>query len=376
MSVPAGIREISPPESLKPFIQLPWRINAGDPQWVPPLRSVQRTLFDRAKHPFHQHAEVAYFLAERAGAAVGRICAIVNRLHNDFHDQRTGFWGFFECEDDPATAAALLQAAERWLRERGMARMRGPTNFSTNEEGASPGILLEGFDFRPLILMSHNPPYYGRLVEAAGHEKAADLLAYRFTDRSPPPRVVRGVERILKRSDVKIRGVKLKHFEREIAIIKDVYNSAWQRNWGFVPMTDAEFEHMARDLRPIVDPDLALIAEAGGEPVGFCLALPDFNHALAEVPDGRLFPFGFLRLLWAKRGIHGMRVITLGLKPGHQHQGLGAALYLRAWQTGAEKGFDYAEASWILEDNVEMRRPLETAGASLYKRYRIYEKAL
>ena len=254
--------------------------------------------------------------------------------------------------------------------------MLGPTNFSTNDEFVSPGVLIDGFDRPPLIMMGHNPAYYQRLAEGAGLTKAKDLLAYRFTDPNPPERVVRGVERLLKRSDIHIRPVDLKRFQQEVAIIKDVYNAAWQRNWGFVPMTDAEFDHLAKELRPVVDPDLALIAEADGEPVGFCLALPDLNQALAKLPNGRLFPFGIFRLLWEKRKIRGMRVITLGMKPGFQHQGLGAALYLRAWQTGATKGYTYAEASWILEDNLEMRRPMETAGAEAYKTYRIYERPL
>ena len=370
------VREIPPAESLRPFIEVAWEVNARDPNWVPPLRMSLRTLLDRAKHPFHQHAEVAYFLAERDGEAVGRIAGIVNHLHNEFHEERTGFWGLWESVDDAAVAEALFDAAAEWLRGRRMERMLGPTNFSTNDEFVSPGVLIDGFDRPPLVMMGHNPPYYQRLVEGAGFHKAKDLLAYRFTDPNPPERVVRGVERLLERSDIHIRPVDLKRFQQEVAIIKDVYNAAWERNWGFVPMTDAEFDHMAKELRPVVDPDLALIAEAGGEPVGFCLALPDLNQALAKLPNGRLFPFGIFRLLWEKRKIRGMRVITLGMKPGFQHRGLGAALYLRAWQTGAAKGYTYAEASWILEDNQEMRRPMETAGAEAYKTYRIYERPL
>lgn len=376
MSAAARIREIPPTESLANFIALPWRTNAADPNWVPPLRMVQRALFNRSKHPFHQHADVSYFIAERNGRAVGRVAAINNHLYNDFHGGRTGFWGFFECADEPQTASALLAAAEEWLRMRGMESMLGPTNFSTNDEGSSPGLLIEGFDTPPAILMSHNPRFYPGLVEQAGHCKAMDLLAYAMTDPTPPERVVRGVERLVKRSGVVIRTVDVERFADEVNIIKEIYNSAWENNWGFAPMTDAEFDHLAAEMRPIIDPELILIAEAGGEPVGFLLALPDFNQALKKLPAGRLFPLGFLRLLWERRKIDRMRILTLGLKPGHQHKGLGAALYLRGWQNTVARGYTFGEGSWVLEDNEEMRRPLENIGATAYKRYRVYQKAL
>lgn len=370
------VRELGEGESLRRFIDLAWAVNARDPMWVPPLRSSVRTLLDRGKHPFHQHAEVAYFLAERNGKAMGRIAAVVNHRHNEFHEERTGFFGLFECEDDVEAAGALIDAAAGWLRGRGMERMRGPVNLSTNEELASPGILVEGFDRPPLIAMTHNPPYYGRLLEAAGLEKAKDLLAYWLDDPMPHERLVRGVERLARREGATVRPLDPRHFRRDVGIIKEIYNSAWQRNWGFVPMTDAQFEHMAKEFRPIADPDLCLFAEVNGEPVGFSLALPDLNQALKKIPNGRLFPFGIVRLLWEKRRIRGIRVVTLGFKPGYQHQGLGALLYLRGWQTGAEKGYTYGEASWILEDNHDMRRPLENMGARAYKRYRIYETPL
>jgi GNAT superfamily N-acetyltransferase len=370
------VREIAPGESLKPFIDLAWTINRRDPHWVPPLRSSLTTALDRKKHPFHRHAEVAYLLAERDGRAVGRIAAVVNHLHNEFHEDRTGFFGLFECEDGPATARALIAAAADWLRRRGMDRIRGPLSLSTNEEIASPGVLVEGFDSRPFVMMSHNPPYYARLLEEAGLEKAKDLFAFWLPGVAPPERLVRGVERALEREGAVIRSLDLRRFDAEIDVIKRVYNAAWSRNWGFVPMTDAEFDHMAKEFRPVVDPDLCLIAEVRGEPVGFSLALPDLNHALRHIPDGRLFPFGIFRFLWHRRTIRGARILTLGLKPGYQHLGLGAACYLRTWQVGLAKGYDHGEASWILEDNLPMVRPLERLGARVYKRYRIFEAAV
>ncbi|HET8657214.1 MAG TPA: hypothetical protein VFL93_16930 [Longimicrobiaceae bacterium] len=370
------VREIPAGASLKSFVDLAWKINARDPNWVPPLRMSIETVLDRKKHPFHRHADVAYFVAERKGETVGRIAAVVNHLHNDYHHEKTGFFGFFECEDDPATASALLDAAAGWLQARGMERIRGPVNLSTNEEAASPGVLVEGFDTRPMAMMTHNPPYYEALMEAAGLEKSKDLYAYWFDDPNPPPRVVRGFERALERSGTTIRSLDLKRFRQEVDTIKEVYNSAWSRNWGFVPMTDEEFEHIAKDFRPIVDPNLCLIAEVGGEAVGFSLALPDIHQVFRRIPNGRLFPTGLFKFLWHKRKIDGLRVITLGFKPAYQHAGLGAAFYLRTWQIGVARGYRFGEGSWILEDNLDMVRPLERMGGRAYKRYRIYERGL
>jgi GNAT superfamily N-acetyltransferase len=374
--VPA-IREIPPGESLGPFIDVAWRINARDPFWVPPLRMAVRTALDRRKHPFHQHSEVAYFLAERPGKPVGRIAAILNRRHNEFHSDRIGFFGLFECADDPGLAAALLGAAEGWLRSRGCDTIRGPVNFSTNDEISSPGVLVEGFERRPFVMMSHNPPYYGALLEAAGLERVRDIIAFFFDDpAAAPQRGVRSIERILEREGATVRALDLKNFARDVEALKEVYNSAWSRNWGFVPMTDAEFEHLAKEFRPVVDPDLCLIAERAGEPIGFSLALPDLNEVFARIPDGRLFPFGFLKFLWYRRTVRRMRVMTLGFKPRYRHSGLGVAFYLRTWLAGASRGYTMGEASWILEENHDMVRPLERMGGKPYKRYRLFERRL
>lgn len=370
------VRELPPGESLEPFIGVAWKINARDPHWVPPLRSALRTVLDRGKHPFHQHADVAYFVAERRGDVVGRIAAAVNHLYNEFHEEKLGTFGFFESVDEPAVAAALVDAAAAWLRGRGMERMRGPLNFSTNDEASSPGVLVQGFDTPPQVMMSHNPPYYAGLMEAAGLEKAKDLLAFRNTEQEPPPRLVAAMERTAGRMGVTIRPLNMRDFEGDVDRIKEVYNAAWARNWGFVPMTEAEFAHMAREMKPVVDPNLCHIAELDGEPIGFALALPNLNEALRHLKDGRLFPFGIFKFLWYSRRIKSMRVITAGFKPGYQHQGLGPALYLRTYLEGLKKRYTSGEESWILEDNVEMRRALEKMGAEAYKVYRLYERAL
>jgi GNAT superfamily N-acetyltransferase len=370
------VRELAPGERLGPFLDVAWTFNAADPAWVPPLRMVLSTVLDPGKHPFHEHAEVALFLAERGGRAVGRIAAVVNRLHNHTHGDRTGFFGLFECEADAATARALLDAAAAWLGERGMQVMQGPMNLSTNEEISSPGVLIDGFDTPPYITMSHNPPYYGALMEAAGLAKAKDLLAYRIPSPEIPPRLARGMDAMLKRHGATVRSLDMKRFDQEVAVIQDIYNSAWSLNWGFVPFTDHEFRHVAKDMKQIIDPSLCLIAEVKGEPVGFSLALPDLNQALKHLKNGRLFPFGIFKLLWHQRRVNALRVITLGFKPQFQHAGLGAAFYLKTFQNGAARGYRVAEGSWILEDNLLMRQALEKMGGYAYKTYRIYDRAL
>lgn len=369
------VREVPRGASLKPFIDFAWTVNGADPQWVPHLRMAIEPVLDRNKHPFHQHAEVAYFLAERGGQVAGRIAAVVNHQYNQYHaPDRTGFFGFFECVDDPAVASALLDTASRWLRQRGMERMRGPMNFSTNDEFSSPGVLLEGFETSPSVMMSHNPPYYGRLMDAAGMAKSKDLVAYWIPDRIPE-RLGNAMRRLGQRAGVTIRPVRMKQLQDEVRRVQEVYNAAWSQNWGFVPMTEAEFHHMAKELKPVVEPDFVLLAEkADGEPIGFLLALPDLNRAFRHLRDGRLFPLGVFKFLWHQRRIRTARILTLGLKPGYQHLGLGAAMYTRLLEIGIGKGYQGAEGSWILEDNHEMCTALEKLGATMNKRYRVYDR--
>jgi GNAT superfamily N-acetyltransferase len=355
------------------FIDLPWTLYADDPAWVPPLRSDVRKLMDPG-HPFHQHAEVQFFLAlDGDGRAVGRIAAILNHLYNEFHETKTGFIGLFESVNDPAVAATLLETAADWLRDRGMTEAMGPFNLSTNDELYSPGVLLDSFDRPPVLLMAHNPPYYRELFEAAGWEKRKDLLAYWLEkENTPADRLVRGMERLASRIDgLVIRQLRLKELDSEVELIKEVYNSAWERNWGFAPLTEAEVEHLASDLKPIIDPRFALLAEVHGEPVGFAVALPDYNQALHHV-NGRLFPLGIFKLLWYRRKISRLRVFILGLKPGYHRKGIDALFYLKIFQNGMAAGIHQAEAGWILEDNWGMRRGLERLGGYVYKTYRVY----
>jgi len=357
---------------LKPFVDVAWSINARDPAWVPPLRRSLYALL-RHTHPFHRHAEVVYFLAERDGEAVGRVAALINHRHNEFHGERIGFFGFFESVPDPAVAGALLDAAAAWARERGATALRGPMNFSTNEEC---GLLIEGFARPPMLLMPHNPPYYARLLEDQGFAKCKDLVAYLLERGEVPAALERGAELALRRHRVRLRTLDLRRFREEVRRIQEVYNAAWQRNWGFVPLTNEEIEHLAKELRPIADPELCLFVERDDETIGFALALPNLNEALAHLRDGRLLPLGLPKLLWYRRRIRGMRLITLGFQPGFQHQGLGPLVYLQIYRTGVAKGYTHAEASWVLEDNWEMRRAIERIGGRVDKVYRIYERPL
>ncbi len=373
---PVGITPVRSGRDLQSFIRLPWALYADDPAWVPPLIGEQKRLLDRKHHPFHRHAEVEYFLAGRGPVLGGRIAAFVNHRYNEFHGDRTGFFGFFETADDEEVAGALFRAAEKWLMERGMETAVGPMNFSTNDESHSPGILLDGFDTPPFVLMAHGRPYYPRLVEGAGYEKAEDLLAYWIPSNRPPERIVRAVARLEGGIEgLSIRPVNLRHLAADVEIVKEIYNSAWERNWGFVPMTDEEMAHLAGELRPILEPRYALIASIHGEPVGFSLTLPDFNQALLHA-DGRLFPLGLLKLLWHSRHIDRARVFALGLRPEHRDKGIDAVFYLKTFQAGQELGHTTGECSWILEDNWKMRRPLEKVGATVYKTYRVYRKDL
>lgn len=369
------VRAVRGRADLDRFIKLPYRIYRDDPNWVAPLLFDVRRLLDRARHPFHRHADVEYFLAVRDGEVVGRVAAIVNHAHNEFYNDRLGFFGLFECVDDIEVARALLATAESWLRERGMDAVRGPMNLSTNEELSSPGILIDGFDTPPMVLMTHSPSYYPRLLEAAGYAKSQDLLAYWVDGRKKPEHLVNGLERLKGRHNVTIRTLNKKRLKEEVERIKDIYNSAWERNWGFVPMTDAELDHMARSLAPVVDPRLCAFAEIDGEPVGFLLELPDFNRALKPL-KGRLFPFGLFRFLWNKRKINTSRVITLGVRPEYRQRGIDAMLIMHVLTVGVDAGYVEGECSWILESNWQMRRGLERVGGRVYKTYRVYDKPL
>jgi GNAT superfamily N-acetyltransferase len=345
-----------------------------DPFWVPPLIVDMKKMLDKTSYPFFDHSSADFFIAIRDGEVVGRIAAILNNNHNRYHSESTAFFGFFESVHDQDVASALLDRAARWARDRGMSQLRGPMNYSTNE---TAGILIEGFDSRPCLMMPHNPRYYPDLIENAGFGKVMDLYAWwLLTEKGLNPKIIRVGEKVLKEEGIRIRTIDMKKFWEEVAVLKRIYNDAWSTNWGFVPMTDAEFHHMAKDLKTIVDPRVVLIAEKNGDPAAFSLALPDFNQALAKI-NGRLLPFGLLKLIYYGRRIRQVRVLALGIAQKVQNwSGLGAALYYESFRRGVEAGYRSCEFSWTLETNDLINRSMRLFGAEIYKRYRIYQKAI
>lgn len=361
---------------LRRFIDLPYRLHRDDPMWVAPLRSTVRALLDRRRNPFFEHSEAEYLLAtDAAGRVTGRIAAIRNGRHGLFHPDEThvGFFGLFECVDDQAVADALFDAAAAWLRGRGLSVMRGPASYSQNDEC---GLLVDGFDTPPVILNPHNPRYYVGLVERAGFTRARDLLCYEGSGTAPPARLVEAARTLAARQRISLRPLDMRRFWEDVAHVKRLYNAAWERNWGFVPMTDAEMDHLAKALRPVVVPDLAVFAERDGEVIGLGLAIPDLNVALRHLRDGRLFPLGLFKLLWHRRRIHRLRILILGVLPAYRRSGADALLYEWIWRHGNALGYDWGEASWILEDNAPMRNGLERMGFRVYKTLRLYDRAL
>jgi len=359
---------------MRQFVRFPWTLYADDRHWVAPLLLERRRFFDTRRNPFFKHADAAYFIARRNGEIVGTIAAAVDQHYVAFHKEPIGYFGFFECRDDPDAAAALFDAAAAWLGARGMRTMRGPFNFTTNQE---IGLLVDAFDRDPVVLTTYNPAYYPGLYERCGLEKAKDLYAYWIDAGPPPPPLVEAAERVRQRSKVRITKMDTREYRREARRVREIYNRAWSGNWGFVPLAEEEIEEMARNLRLIADPDLILFAfvEGEAEPVGFVICLPDLNQALKPL-RGRLFPFGWWHLLRERRRIHFLRIFTLGVVPEHHPVGIGALLYLETWQAGLRKGYTAGEMSWILEDNGPMNAALQMMNAHVYKTWRIYDRAL
>jgi len=368
----ALVRRVESARDLERFIGFPYRLHRGDRYWVPPLRMDIRSQLSKEKNPFFGHAETAYYLAARDGEVVGRLAAIHNRAHNDFHDDHVGFFGFFDCINDADVARALFDAAAAWLKGRGLDTMRGPASFSTNDEC---GLLVDGFDSPPTVLNPHNPRYYVELIEGAGFQKAMDLWQYQTVSTELPERLERAAQKVAQRLNVTLRPLDMKHFNAEIDQIKPLYNGAWEKNWGFVPMSDEEIDHLAKQLKPIVVPDLVVFAEREGKPIGFAAAIPDMNVALKANPSGRLFP-GIIKILWRARKISRLRILLLGVLKDYRGKGIAELMYQWIWKKGLAHGFSWGEAGWILEDNTPMNRGLEFMGFRVYKTLRMYDRPL
>jgi hypothetical protein len=367
------IRPVQSKAELKTFIKFPWQIYKNDENWVPPLILDIKTILDKRKNPFFLHSDAQPFIAFRNGKVAGRIVAIINNNHNNVHNEKTGFFGFFECFNDQEIANALFAQAEVWIKEKGMQALRGPTNLTTNDPCA---LLTEGFDEKPVILMTYNPQYYLDLFSNAGFKVVKGMYAYQMIEKDHPfsERFVKFANKVHEDKSITIRNINLKKFDQEVEIVFQIYNDAWQHNWGFVPLTKEEFKHMAKDLKTGIDPDIVFVAEVNGEPAAFSLALPDYNQIFKDI-NGRLFPFGLIKLLLNKHKISCIRVLTLGVRPKFQKKRiLAPALYYETYRRGTGKGYCMGEFGWILEDNVLMNRALEGMGAKLHKKYAIYER--
>ena len=367
------VEEVRNQKDLVAFIRFPWQIYQGDRYWVPPLIKDQLLKFS-PKHPFNSHSEMVPFLVKREGRVVGRIAGIIDHHYIEFQQEKVGFFGFFESLPDPEVTEVLLSRAAGWLKGRGMEKMIGPMNPSTNDEC---GLLVEGFDSPPCLMMPYNPGYYPSLLEGVGLKKAMDLYAYLMEEPSfSQDRLTLVTERLGKRApQLRVRPIELRHLDDELKIIKEIYNDAWSENWGFVPMTEAEIDFFAKTMKPLVVPDLVLFAYWGEEPIGFAVSLPDYNRVLKHL-NGRVGLLGILKFFYFSRKIRTIRVMLLGVKQAFQKKGAEALLYIETFKRGTGKGYQRAECSWILEDNVLMQRGLEAIGGKRYKTYRIYEAPL
>jgi hypothetical protein len=372
------IRQHAPGRDNADFIRAGHAVFANDPVWVPPLHFDLNARLNPAENPFFKRGEVTLFTAWQGARLVGRCSAQIDREHLRVHRDGAGFFGFLDTIDDLAVVRALLDAAAQWLRPRGVTRMMGPFSLYANEE---VGILVEGFEHPPVMMMAHSRPYQGALCEAAGLRKEKDLLAFRFDDPELPPRAVRAWEEVAKMPEVRLRSIDLQNLDREIRIVQDIYNDAWTGKWAFVPALPDEARKFAADLKLIIDPDIAFMAEVNGEPVGMCIMLPNLNEAIADL-GGRLLPTGFVKALYRLKVKHPIstRLMMLGIRgyirKQRRYGGLSAAMYVETARRGFAKGYRWSELSWTREDDAPVNLGIKMMGARLYKRYRVYQRLL
>ncbi len=365
---------VQTPKQLLQFVLLPFTLYKDEPNWVPPLIGEQKKFFNPTKNPYYQHSEVQLFLAMEDKQVLGRISAHSNTQHNKEHNENIGFFGFFECVNDQEVANALFNTAYEWNKQHGFTSMRGPLNFSVNEEC---GLLVDGFDTPPMVMMRHDHRYYQALYENWGLTKTMDLYAYLSERTQMPERIERMVDLLTKRSHVQIRSLSRdkKQRKKDIETVFEIYTKAWEYNWGFVPMTKAEFDHIVKELLPIADPDLVFIAEIDGKQAGFSLALPNYNEVL-KVMNGRINPITLLKAYRAQKRISTARVITMGIIKEFQGRGIDSIFHYHSYKNGLPKGYFKGEFSWVLENNMAMRHVAEKLDAVIYKTYRLYDKAI
>ena len=372
----AGIEIVSAESgsALRDFIDLPWKLYAGYPKWVPPLKKEVRRLLDPHDHPFWEFSERALFLARRGSETVGRIAGIIDRRHNEFHREQMGIWGFFECADDPAAAAALFSTVETWARQKGMAFLRGPLNPSANNE---IGLLVEGFEYAPALMMPYNPPYYSRLVESCGFAKEKDLFAFLIDgDYRLPEWMDSLAGRIAQKQGIRIRHPSRKDYDAEFALIRKIYNESWAANWGFVPLTDEEMRDIQKNVKSFVDPDMVFYVYYEDEPAAVCVIFPDINPLLKRF-NGRIGLVGLLKALLYRREIKGVRLLMFGVKEKYRQLGVPMLAFHHIYEVVREKKkYQYLEMGWTLEDNEAVNALIEEAGGKRYKTYRLFRKSL
>lgn len=368
------VKEVETKAELKQFINLPWVIYEQYHYWVPPLKIAIHDILN-PKHPFYETAKIKHFIAIKDRLVVGRCSAVIPYHYNQFHQSNVGFFGFFESSKNPKVAHLLLKKVEDYLKAEGLDSVLGPFNPSTNYEA---GLLVEGFDDPPQIMMTYNPKYYQTYIEENGYQKAKDLQAIKIDSKTTFSDTIKKIaQRAEKRNKITYRFLDKKQFEKEVETMLLIYNDAWEKNWGFVPMSEKEFKHTAKDLKMIVDERLVLFAEVAGEPAGFVVGLPDLNQVFKKIPNGSLFPFGIFKLLNYKKTVNRMRVPTLGVRRKFHNLGLGPLLYQKIQESNNSIGkYQEVEASWILEDNQSMQKGLKHMNGKVYKNYRIYQKEL
>jgi len=372
------VRPVQSRRDLRAFIDLPFRLHANAEQWVPPLRIERRLFLSRRFNAFFEHADAQLFLVRRGDRVVGRVSAQIDHALNDYQGNDWGMFGFLEVEEDQEALEALLDAAAAWLTERGRDRMIGPMDFTMNDES---GVLIEGHERSPMIKQPWHPPYYQRLCEAAGLEKAVDLLMWELHIKEGRERIVPGMvelaERLEAEHGVRIRRMSRRRLRRELDLFGETYNEAWKDNWGFVPYSKRDLDHYAQELQLVFDRNWFMIAEKvdTGESVGVAITVPDINQVLKKM-GGRVLPFGWWHFLTGRRKITKVRVGFLGVKPSYQHTGVAAGLYLEHFDTAERTPQTGGEMGWILETNDAMNRAMEGMGGWLAKRYRVYERVL
>ncbi|MCK4801694.1 MAG: GNAT family N-acetyltransferase [Anaerolineales bacterium] len=376
------IKPVETHEDRKAFLSFPWTVYKDDPYWVPPIFSERMEFTDPTKNPFFEHAEVAFFMAMRGDEIVGTIAVFTNHAHNEYHNENIAFFGFFEVLEDAEASQKLFETAEVWAKKRGHTALRGPAQFSTNDEC---GLLVDGFNDRPRILMTYNPSYYVELIEKSGYTYARDLWAYKLgVDEfmeNIGDRLDKLTTRIMERKNITIRNLNMKEYDEVVSKVKVLYNKAWSKNWGFIPFNEAEFNKLAKDLKDVIDPEIVFIAEKDGNTVGFSLSLPDLNEPLRLAYPKPNTPTWWVlaKLFWhwqVRKQVSWIRSYAMGVIPEYRKLGIDALFYYKTALVAAKKGIKIAEMSWILDNNDKMNKPIIAMGGQVYKTYRIYEKSL